>query len=134
MPFVPPHLPPPRVDMRAIMPPPVCRCHLQAMMFDGASKTFCMTGWRLGWAVMPPPLAERIHLLLVHAIGCTANFTQAAGVAALEGPQTAVDDMMAEYQKRRDYVVQRLNAMPGVTCPTPAGAFYAFPDITGTGM
>jgi len=106
----------------------------RAMMFDGFSKTYCMTGWRLGWAVMPPPLAERIHLLMVHSLGCTANFTQSAGVAALTGPQHAVDEMIQEYQRRRDYVIGRLNAMPGVTCATPKGAFYAFPNVEGTGM
>jgi len=106
----------------------------RCVMFDGASKTFCMTGWRLGWAVMPEALAARIHLLMVHAIGCSANFTQVAGTAALEGPQDTVEAMIAEYKIRRDYVVERLNAMPGVVCPSPAGAFYAFPDVSAVGI
>lgn len=103
-------------------------------LFDGASKSYCMTGWRLGWAVLPPALVERVHLLMVHSIGCTALFTQVAGVAALEGPQETLQTMMADYEKRRDYVVGRLNQIPGVSCTTPSGAFYAFPDITQTGL
>jgi aspartate aminotransferase len=101
---------------------------------DGFSKTYCMTGWRLGWAIMPAPLAERVHLFMTHAIGCSASFTQIAGIAALSGPQDMLTEMVAEYQKRRDYVVGRLNAMPGVTCKTPMGAFYVFPDVSGVGV
>merc|ERR1712190_47582 len=104
------------------------------VMIDGFSKTYCMTGWRLGWAVMPAKLGELVSLLTVHAAGCTASFTQWAGVAALEGPQDCVDDMLAEYRRRRDYVVAELNSMPGVTCETPQGAFYAFPDVSQIGL
>lgn len=104
------------------------------MVFDGASKSYCMTGWRLGWAIMPPPLAERVHLLMVHTIGCSANFTQVAGAAALTGPRDGLDAMLTEYRARRDYVCGRLNDLPGVTCATPAGAFYAFPNVTGSGL
>jgi aspartate aminotransferase len=93
-----------------------------------------MTGWRLGWAVMPPALVERVHLLMVHTIGCSANFTQVAGAAALDGPRDGLDSMLEEYRKRRDYVCDRLNTFPGVTCATPAGAFYAFPNIAATGL
>lgn len=100
------------------------------VMIDGFSKTYCMTGWRLGWAVMPPKLGELVALLTVHAVGCTASFTQWAGKAALDGPQDCVTDMLDEYRRRRDYVVKELNSMPGVTCETPQGAFYAFPDVS----
>merc|ERR1712232_319062 len=104
------------------------------VLIDGFSKTYCMTGWRLGWAVMPQKLGELVSLLTVHAAGCTASFTQWAGVAALEGPQDCVEDMLAEYRRRRDYVVAELNDMPGVTCETPQGAFYAFPDVSQIGL
>eukprot|EP00040_Diaphanoeca_grandis_P044826 m.13732 g.13732 ORF g.13732 m.13732 type:complete len:398 (+) comp9830_c0_seq2:92-1285(+) len=103
-------------------------------MFDGASKSYCMTGWRLGWGILPVSLVERVHLLMVHTIGCTAQFTQVAAVAALEGSQDMLHTMVADYQKRRDYVVARLNAIPGITCHTPKGAFYAFPNVTATGL
>ena len=106
----------------------------RTILVDGFSKTYCMTGWRLGWAVMPVPLARKVELLIVHSVGCTATFTQAAGVAALEGPQDSVDAMREEYQQRRDFVVGALNDIPGVTCPVPAGAFYAFPDVSAFGM
>lgn len=105
----------------------------RTVLVDGFSKTYCMTGWRLGWAVMPAELARKVELLLVHSVGCTATFTQAAGVAALEGPQEGVEDMVEEYQRRRDYVVGALNDIPGVVCPVPAGAFYAFPDVSRFG-
>jgi len=104
------------------------------ILLDGFSKTYCMTGWRLGFAVMAAPLAARVHLLMTHAIGCTAMFTQAAGVAALAdagGASTAaLADMRAEYRLRRDFVVGALSAMEGVSCLTPQGAFYAFPDVS----
>lgn len=87
----------------------------------------------MGWAVMPETLASRVHLLMVHSIGCSATFTQIATTAALTGTQAAVDEMLAEYGRRRDYVVKRLNSMPGVMCAKPAGAFYVFPDVTGLG-
>lgn len=106
----------------------------RTVLVDGFSKTYCMTGWRLGWAVMPTQLARKVELLIVHSVGCTATFTQAAGVAALEGPQDGVNEMVTEYQKRRDFVVGALNDIPGVECPVPAGAFYAFPDVSRFGM
>ena len=106
----------------------------RTIVVDGFSKTFCMTGWRLGWAIMPEELARRVELMLVHSVGCTAAFTQTAGVAALRGPQAYKFEMLAEYRKRRDFVVQFLNQIPGVVCPTPGGAFYAFPDISAYGM
>merc|ERR1712164_160551 len=101
---------------------------------DGFSKTYCMTGWRLGWAVMPAVLAERVHLFMTHAIGCSASFTQIAGCAALRGDKECLTEMCTEYSKRRNYVVGRLNAMPGVTCEAPEGAFYAFPDFSSLGI
>ena len=82
---------------------------------------------------MPEPLAEKISLMLVHSIGCTAHFTQYAGIEALTGPQDVVDMMVAEYQSRRDALVQGLNAIPGVSCRTPQGAFYVFPNVKSLG-
>ena len=105
----------------------------RVLLVDGFSKTYCMTGWRLGWAVMPEALARRTDLLAVHSYGCVATFTQEAGVAALEGPQDSVNEMVDEYMRRRDFVVGALNDIDGVECPTPDGAFYAFPDVSSFG-
>eukprot|EP00041_Stephanoeca_diplocostata_P006775 m.93616 g.93616 ORF g.93616 m.93616 type:complete len:383 (-) comp16532_c0_seq22:503-1651(-) len=104
----------------------------RCVMFDGASKTYCMTGWRLGWSVMPKALCDKVHLVMVHAVGCTANFTQAAGVVAVGGDDAFIRKLVADYKDRRDYVVKRLNTMPGITCASPAGAFYVFPNVNGT--
>ncbi len=106
----------------------------RTVIVDGFSKTYAMTGWRLGYGIMPEALAERVGLLLTHSVGCTATFTQFAGVEALTGPQNMVDEVVVEYQRRRDRMVAGLNALPGVTCQTPQGAFYVFPNITGTGL
>jgi len=106
----------------------------RVILVDGFSKTYAMTGWRLGWAVMPAALAKKVELLLVHSVGCTASFTQAAALAALQGPQDDAESMQAEFRARRDLVVSGLNAMPGVSCATPRGAFYAFPDISAYGI
>jgi aspartate/methionine/tyrosine aminotransferase len=106
----------------------------RTIIVDGFSKTYAMTGWRLGYMVMPEALAERVELLLTHSIGCTATFTQLAGVAALTGPQDRVAENVAEYQRRRDYIVAGLNAIPGVSCQTPQGAFYVFPNIKSFGL
>ena len=106
----------------------------RGILVDGFSKTYAMTGWRLGYMVMPEPLAEKVGLLLTHSIGCTATFTQYAGVAALTGPQEPLDGILKEYQSRRDRIVAGLNALPGVRCQVPRGAFYVFPNITGTGF
>lgn len=105
----------------------------RTIICDGFSKTYAMTGWRLGYGIMPEPLAERVELLLTHSIGCTASFTQVAGVEALTGPQDQVDAVVAEYQRRRDVLVAGLNAIPGWRCRTPQGAFYAFPNIASYG-
>jgi aspartate aminotransferase len=101
----------------------------QVIILDGFSKTYAMTGWRLGYGVMRPDLAERITQLMVNSNSCTAAFTQMAGVAALRGPQESVDRMVAEFRRRRDVITSGLNALPGITCLRPPGAFYAFPNV-----
>ena len=101
---------------------------------DGFSKTYSMTGWRLGYGIMPKELAARVDLLLTHSIGSTAHFTQFAGVEALTGPQDMVNVMLEEYQRRRNVIVDGLNAIPGFSCQKPQGAFYAFPNIKKTGL
>jgi aspartate aminotransferase len=106
----------------------------RTIIADGFSKTYSMTGWRLGYTIAPPGLAERIELLITHAAGCTATFTQYAGIEALTGPQDFVEGMVAEYQRRRDRIVSLLNAIPGVHAETPQGAFYAFPNIKSYGL
>jgi aspartate aminotransferase len=105
----------------------------RTVICDGFSKTYAMTGWRLGFGIMPESLAERVELLLTHAIGCTATFTQYAGIEAIEGPQDQVDSVVAMYQHRRDLLVEGLNSIPGVRCRTPQGAFYAFPNVSSFG-
>jgi aspartate aminotransferase len=105
----------------------------RTIIVDGFSKSYNMTGWRLGFGIMPEQLAERVQLLLTHSIGCTAHFTQIAAVEALAGPQEQVDLVVQEYQRRRDAIVAGLNAIPGISCRLPQGAFYAFPNITGLG-
>ncbi len=106
----------------------------RTIIVDSFSKTYSMTGWRLGYGIMPRELAARVDLLLTHSVGSTAHFTQFAGLEALGGPQDKVDEMTAEYQRRRDAMVDGLNAIPGFLCQKPQGAFYAFPNIKGTGM
>ncbi len=105
----------------------------RTIICDGFSKTYAMTGWRLGYGIMPAALAERVELLLTHSVGCTASFTQIAGLAALQGPQEPVEAVNAEYRRRRDVLVQGLNAIPGISCRMPQGAFYVFPNIKGLG-
>jgi aspartate/methionine/tyrosine aminotransferase len=106
----------------------------RTIIVDGFSKTYAMTGWRLGYAVMPDALAERVSLLLTHSIGCTAAFTQIAGIEALTGPQDMVDQMVEKFQIRRDRMIDGLNAIPGIKCQVPQGAFYAFPNIRSFGI
>ncbi len=101
----------------------------RTIIMDGFSKTYAMTGWRLGYGIMPPGLAEKVELLLTHSVGSTAQFTQFAGIEALSGPQDQVDQVVAEYRKRRDLIVAGLNQMPGVSCQNPQGAFYVFPNV-----
>jgi aspartate aminotransferase len=104
----------------------------RTILLDGFSKSYAMTGWRLGYGVMPERLAEHVTRLMVNSASCTASFVQLAGVAALEGDDAPVERMVAEFRRRRDIVVEGLNALPGVTCVRPGGAFYAFPNITAT--
>ena len=106
----------------------------RTIIVDGFSKTYAMTGWRLGFGIMPVELVKRVDLLLTHSIGSTAHFTQFAGLEAVTGPQDMVNVMVSEYQRRRDAVVDGLNAIHGFVCQKPQGAFYVFPNITGTGM
>ena len=106
----------------------------QTILLDGFSKTYAMTGWRLGYGVMPVALAEQVTKLMVNSNSCTAAFTQQAGIAALEGPQDAVTRMVEAFRRRREVIVTGLNQIPGFRCPNPAGAFYVFPNIGETGM
>ena len=105
----------------------------RTIIVDGFSKTYAMTGWRLGYGIMPEALAQRVDLLLTHSVGCTAHFTQIAAIEALTGPQDYVAMMVEQYQRRRDLLIDGLNRLPGITCQKPKGAFYAFPNIRGTG-
>jgi len=106
----------------------------KTIILDGFSKTYSMTGWRLGYGVMPTWLADAVVKLMVNSNSCTASFTQRAGIAALEGPQDDVTTMVAEFRRRRDAVVKGLNEIPGFRCSLPAGAFYAFPNVQGTSV
>jgi aspartate aminotransferase len=106
----------------------------KTIILDGFSKTYSMTGWRLGYGVMPPWLVDAVDKLMVNSNSCTASFTQRAGLAALQGPQDAVDAMVAEFRRRRDAIVKGLNEIPGFSCMVPAGAFYVFPNVKNTGV
>ena len=106
----------------------------RTVLLDGLSKSYAMTGWRVGYGVLPEPLVEPVTRLVTNSVSCTAAFSQIAALAALRGPQDSVPAMVAEFRERRDLLVAGLNALPGVSCPMPQGAFYAFPNITGTGM
>jgi aspartate aminotransferase len=106
----------------------------RTIIVDGFSKTYSMTGWRLGYGIMPRQLAEKVGLLLTHSLGSTAHFTQFAGLEAVVGPQDMVESMVDEYTRRRNLIVDGLNRIPGFTCRKPEGAFYVFPNIKGTGM
>jgi aspartate aminotransferase len=105
----------------------------RTVLLDGFSKTYAMTGWRLGYGVMPPVMIDAMQKLLVNGVSCTASMVQRAGLAALTGDQSPVDRMMAEFRERRELFIRMLNEIPGVKCRVPNGAFYAFPNITGTG-
>lgn len=102
----------------------------RSIVVDGFSKTYAMPGFRLGYAILPPSLVERFTTLAINGHTCTPVFSQRAGLAALAGPQDAVRQMREEYRARRDLVVRALGAVPGVRCPVPLGAFYAFPDLS----
>jgi aspartate aminotransferase len=105
----------------------------KTIILDGFSKTYAMTGWRMGYGVMPEWLVEAVTKLMVNSNSCTASFTQRAGIAALNGPQDDVDKMVREFRRRRDAFCAGLNQLPGFRCAIPGGAFYAYPNITGTG-
>jgi aspartate/methionine/tyrosine aminotransferase len=106
----------------------------RTILLDGFSKTYAMTGWRLGYGCCPKEMVEKMTMLMVNSNSCTATFTQHAGVAALTGPQDESEAMVEEFRARRRLIVDGLNAIPGVTCLPPAGAFYAFPNIKSFGL
>src|SRR3989442_2155978 len=106
----------------------------RAILLDGFSKTFAMTGWRLGYGVFPRALVEPVGKLVTNSVSCTATFVQRAGTVAVSSSPPEVDRMIAEFRRRRDAVVKGLNAVPGITCRTPQGAFYAFPNVRGVGL
>ncbi|GAB4236583.1 MAG: pyridoxal phosphate-dependent aminotransferase [Methyloligellaceae bacterium] len=105
----------------------------RVILLDGWSKTYAMTGWRLGYGVWPEALVDHIRRLAVNCHSCVNAATQYAGIAALEGPQDCVAEMVAAFDRRRAFVAKRMNEVPGIRCAVPKGAFYAFPNITGTG-
>ena len=106
----------------------------RTIILDGFSKTYAMTGWRLGYGIMNHELAEKMELLMANSNSCAAAFTQMAALAALQGPQDAVEEMRAAFKERRDYLIGALNEIPGVQCCMPKGAFYAFPNIASFGL
>ena len=105
----------------------------RTIILDGFSKTWAMTGWRMGYGVMRPDLAQHIARLMTNSNSCTASFTQMAGVEAIRGDQTSVEKMNQEFMRRRDYFAERVNKIKGFSCKVPRGAFYMFPNITKTG-
>lgn len=106
----------------------------KTILLDGFSKTYAMTGWRLGYGVMRKDIAQKEAQLMTNSNSCPCTFTQIAGIEALQGPQTEPERMVAEFKKRREVIVDGLNKIEGFTCKKPKGAFYVFPNITGTGM
>lgn len=106
----------------------------RTIILDGFSKTYAMTGWRLGFGIMPKELAAVVAKLQTNVASCTASFIQVAGIEALRGPQAWVDNVVEEFKKRRDLIVDGMNSIPGFKCHKPLGAFYVFPNITATGM
>lgn len=106
----------------------------RTILLNGFSKTYAMTGWRLGYAVMPPELVDSIVGLIVNSVSCTATFIQHAGIEGLTGPQDNIASMVAELKRRRDLIVDGLNAIPGISCRRPKGAFYVFPNIKKLGI
>jgi len=106
----------------------------KTIILDGLSKSYAMTGWRLGYGVFPEPLVEHVVKLAVNSVSCASAFSQQAIIAALEGPQDEISAMREEFRKRRDVFMEGLRSIPGIQCPVPEGAFYAFPNIEGTGL
>ncbi|MCL2856568.1 MAG: pyridoxal phosphate-dependent aminotransferase [Oscillospiraceae bacterium] len=106
----------------------------RTIILDGFSKTYAMTGWRLGFGILHPELAKQMEMLMINSNSCTASFSQMAAIEALNGPQDAVDEMRAAFIERRNYLVSALNSIDGVKCCMPQGAFYVFPDISSFGI
>jgi aspartate/methionine/tyrosine aminotransferase len=106
----------------------------RTIVLDGFSKTYAMTGWRLGYAIVPEWLSFAFGRLLINSVSNVSNFSQYGAVEALRGPQDEVDAMVREFRARRDLVVDGLNAIPGISCLRPSGAFYVFPEVSGTGL
>ena len=106
----------------------------KTILIEGFSKTYAMTGWRLGYGVMPLNVAEMVSKFMVNSNSCTASFTQRAGIQALSGPQDDSENMIAEFKERKSVIVDGLNSLPGISCRMPKGAFYVFPNIKETGM
>lgn len=106
----------------------------RVIIVDGFSKTYSMTGWRMGYAILPPKLVETFDLYNVNIASCACTFSQHAAIEALRGPQDSVSNMVGEFRRRRDYLVEALNAIDGISCTVPRGAFYAFANISETGM
>jgi aspartate/methionine/tyrosine aminotransferase len=106
----------------------------RSILLDGFSKSYAMTGWRLGFCVAPEILVKKMTTLLINSISCTNAFVQIAGIEALKGDQTFLTKMMEEFKKRRDLIIDGLNSIPGFKCMKPQGAFYVFPNIQDTGM
>ncbi len=106
----------------------------RTVIIDGYSKTYAMTGWRLGYGIMPKDVTPHIARLMTNSNSCTASFVQKAGIEALQGPQHDRDAMVAEFARRRDFIVEGLNAMDGITCVKPKGAFYVFPNVRALGL
>ncbi len=106
----------------------------RTILLDGFSKTFAMTGWRLGYGIFPAEMVPHISRLIINSVSCTSTFSQRAAIEALRGPRQPVEAMLAAFRRRRDLVYEGLNKIPGLRCNRPAGAFYAFPNITDTGL
>jgi aspartate/methionine/tyrosine aminotransferase len=106
----------------------------RTIILDGFSKTYAMTGWRLGYAILPPELVTPFSKMIINSVSCTSSFSQVAAVEALTGPQDSVREMVGEFRARRDLIVAGLNDIPGIRCRVPAGAFYVFPNIAGIGL
>ena len=106
----------------------------RTVILDGFSKTYAMTGWRLGYGVMPPALQDHISRLVTNSVSCTAPFTQIAGLDALASAENDVSEMVAEFRRRRDFISKSLDSIPGMRCLCPPGAFYVFPNIRSFGM
>ena len=108
--------------------------HKRLIVLDGWSKTYCMTGWRLGWSVWPSNLIEYANKLCVNNHSCPSSISQYAGFEAIKGPQNELDKIVMEFQKRKDFVYQEINKLSNISCFKPGGAFYAFPNISNTGL